>query len=319
MRSLFSRKRTKGWLAVNLLPEQVDIAHVRRNGSGRPQVLLCDSYRKEGSAFETLSRLRKELHLNRYHCVALLDPKDYQLLQVEAPNVPQAELKTALRWRIKDLIDYPVEAATIDVLDTPADKTAPARGHSVYAVSAHNDTVKKVMDLFADARIPLSAIDIQETAQRNIAALYETEGRGLAMLAFDDSGGLLTFTYGGELYLSRRIEISMSNLLEPGEEHWTVLRRQQHYERIVLELQRSLDHFDRQFHFITVAKLLLAPMPISLGLHEYLASNLYIAVETLDLGQVVDFPNVPELRERERQARCLYIIGAALRGGEQLQ
>ena len=36
-------------------------------------------------------------------------------------------------------------------------------------------------------------------------------------------------------------------------------------DRLVLELQRSLDHFDRQFSYITLSRLLLAPLPADLG------------------------------------------------------
>ena len=90
-------------------------------------------------------------------------------------------------------------------------------------------------------------------------------------------------------------------------------RRTQNFERIALELQRSLDHFDRQYHYVPIAKLLLAPLPQEIGLQEYLASNIYVPVESIDLGTVLDFPAVPELKHPERQAQCLQTIGAALR------
>ena len=41
--------------------------------------------------------------------------------------------------------------------------------------------------------IPLEVVDVPELAQRNLAHLLELEGRGLALLALDERGGLLTF------------------------------------------------------------------------------------------------------------------------------
>jgi hypothetical protein len=38
-----------------------------------------------------------------------------------------------------------------------------------------------------------------------------------------------------------------------------------------------------------------------------------VPVETIDLGSVMDFPAVPELRYPERQSQCFAAIGAALR------
>ena len=119
------------------------------------------------------------------------------------------------------------------------------------------------------------------------------------------------FTRGGELYLARRIEVSLAQLIEAD-----AGRRNQYFERIALELQRSLDHFDRQYHYVTVAKLLLAPMPQEIGLQQYLAANIYVPVESIDLGAVMAFPGVPELKHPARQAQCLFTIGAALRGEE---
>ena len=33
----------------------------------------------------------------------------YNLLQIEAPKVPPEELRSAVRWRVKDLIDFPID------------------------------------------------------------------------------------------------------------------------------------------------------------------------------------------------------------------
>ena len=307
----FKKKQQPGWLALGLHQDRVDLVHVKRAANGKPEITLCDTYRKEGADAATLARLRKELKLDQYRCTTLLKGEDYQVHQVDAPNVPAAEMKTAVRWRVKDIIDYPLDAATVDVLDIPVDRNAPARNHSVYAVTARNSVIESCIKPFNDASVPLVAIDIPDLAQRNIAALFETEERGVAMLAFYEKEGILTFTRGGELYLARRIEIPLAQLMGSNAED-----RNQHFERIALELQRSLDHFDRQFHYVPIAKLLLAPLPQEIGLQQYLASNIYVPVETFDLGVVMSFPGAPELKHPERQAQCLATIGAALRGEE---
>ena len=307
----FHKKRQPGWLALSLGQDHIDLVHVMRSPNGKPEIALCETYRKEGSNAATMARLRKELKLDRYRCTTLLGSEEYQVHQVDAPNVPLAEMKTAARWRVKDLLDYPLDAATVDVLDIPVDPDAPARNHSVYAVTAHNSVIESYVKSFSEANVPLEAIDIPDLAQRNIAALFEPAERGVAMLAFYAKEGILTFTRGGELYLARRIEISLAQLMAADAE-----RCHQHFERIALELQRSLDHFDRQYQYVTVAKLLLAPLPQDIGLQEYLAANIYVPVETIDLAAVMTFPAVPELKHPARQAQCLATIGAALRDEE---
>jgi MSHA biogenesis protein MshI len=80
----------------------------------------------------------------------------------------------------------------------------------------------------------------------------------------------------------------------------------------VLELQRSIDHFDRQFGYVTLSRLLLAPVPIE-GLQQHLADNLYLPVHTLDLSQVLELSAVPGLRDPLQQSARLHLLGAALR------
>ena len=278
-----------------------------------PAVTLAASYAfVRDSAVEALETLAKELHISRYHCTTLLASAEYQLLSVDAPNVPADELKTAIRWRLKDMLDFHIDDATIDVLDVPADKNASVRNRTMYAVAARNSLIEQRQNWFAEAKIPLSVIDIPEMAQRNISALLEPEGRGVALLSFDTDGGLLTVTYGGGLYLSRRIDVTLSQLVQSDDG-----QRNACYDRITLELQRSLDHFDRQYHFIALSKLVLAPLGDTAGgLQEYLAANLYVPVEALNLDTVIDFSRVPELKNLQAQQHYFMTLGAALRQEE---
>ena len=308
VRSIFSKRESGELAAVNLCAGRIEFAKVVRNGAERPVVEFCSAYPFGSDQAETLQRLRRELHLERFRCATLLPAPLYQLQLLDAPNVPDAELKAAVRWKLKDFLEYPVESATVDVVQIPADAGAPTRGRSVYAVSARNADIEARMKLFAQAKIPLRVIEIPEMAQRNLAALLETDHRALAMLSFGEEGGLLTFSARGELYLSRRIDVSLEQLT-----HAAGDLRQQMFERIALELQRSLDHFDRQFSNVPVARLLLGPLPQEIGLRQYLADNLSAQVDSVDLGEVLDFHRVPELREPGEQMQRWQTLGAALR------
>src|SRR5208282_360948 len=173
MRWFNKGKKEAGWLAVGLHRDHVDLVHIKRTPNGRPEITLCDSYRKEGSDMDTLTRLREELKLDQFRCTTLLTSDEYQLHQLDAPNVPAAELKTAMRWRVKDVIDYPLEAATVDVLDIPSDRSAPTHHHQAYAIAARNSVIEARVKPFNVAEVPLEAIDIPDLAQRNISVLFE--------------------------------------------------------------------------------------------------------------------------------------------------
>jgi MSHA biogenesis protein MshI len=201
-------------------------------------------------------------------------------------------MKTAVRWRLKDLLDFPAADATIDVLDIPVDPNAPVRPQRMmFVVAARNSVIASRQQVFGSVKLGLSVIDIPEMAQRNISAMLEPEGRGLAMLSFDD-------------------DVALGQLLDPDHD-----RRLQSFDRITLELQRSLDNFERQFSFISVAKLVLGPSTLE-GLDAYLSSNLYTPVDTLDLASILDLARAPELADKAQQQRFFLPLGAALRKEE---
>jgi Tfp pilus assembly PilM family ATPase len=298
------KKREPGWLVALLRPQELAIAHGRIALNGKARIGKLTSRALEGE-YAGAERLSREWHLERYRCATLLEPGDYQLLQVEAPNVPPAELKAAIRWRIKDLLDYHVDDATVDVLDIPPDPTGAARSHSMYAVAARNDAIQACIERFDAAQIPLSVIDIAETAQRNIASLYEDEGRGVGLLYLGESSGLFTINFRRELYLARRIEVGYDQISAGPE-------RAEAFNRIALELTRTLDHFDRQFGFVAVNKLLLGPEPGESGLLDYLRSNLDLPISRIDLDATLAFDAGARPDPRTEWQR-FHLLGASLR------
>ena len=307
---LFPRKKHAESVAIALAGDRIDVVRLRR-GRGRDRslsVLHCSSHRKEEGEVACLTRLQRMFRLQRARCIVPLQVGEYQMLQVEPPAVPPEEVKAAVRWRIKEMIDYPPEDATVDVLEIPEDPKAVARNLMVYVVCSPNATIQRYVRLFQSVRIPLEIIDIPELAQRNVAGLFETAGRATAFLSFDGRGTLLTVSAAGELYLARRVELTLEQLGAAQADQRSAM-----LERLLVELQRSLDNLERQFRSLSVARLLVAPTAEDLKVREYLAQNLYLPVETADLHSVMDLSATPDLDDPVRQAACLPLIGAALR------
>ncbi len=302
----FAGRFEPGWLAVELDQTSVHVAHVRPDG-GRPSVEFAETREWNPAEPKSLEKVAREFGARRFRCTTLLKPAEYQILLVEAPAVKRDELKPALRWRIKDLLDYHVDDATLDVLDVPLPGTAGQRTHYMHAVAARNETIRTTIERFQGAGFPLAVIDIPETAQRNVAALYEKDERGVVALTFDVHGMLLTVNFAGELYLSRRLEITQEQLVAAtGEESVQML------DRVLVETQRSLDHCERTYNFFSLGRVVLGALPDEIGLREHLSSNLYLPVELMDLGQVVDLPQGAAASGAER-ASWLKLIGAGLR------
>ncbi len=298
-------KTEQGWLAIAMREERVDCVHLRRESGRKPRVLLADSVGKGVDDAATLSALKRSMHLDRYRCTALLGHGKYQLIQTDAvPGAPD-EAREVARWKLKDQVEFPVENAAIDLLPIPSDGRGAAQ---VFAALAPESVMAPLVQAFQAAKVPLTAVDLPEISQRNLAALFEEDGRGLATLVFDDDEGLLTFTLNGELLVVRHVEIMARQLIAADAE-----RREMLFERITLDVQRSLDNFDRNYSAIPLARLLVAPIPGVDGFLSHLRANLSVAVVPLDLSGVLDLGAVPALLDPLRQFQCLRALGAALR------
>lgn len=270
----------------------------------RPRVVRAaiESIADGEAASAALSRAVRPFDLKRLSCTTVLNDADYKLLLAEAPDVPEQELRQALRWRVKDLIDFHINDATLDVFDLPGEKTRGAV-REMYVVVARSDAIRQRVDHIEAIGANLQVIDIPELAQRNIAALLPEDAQGVALLALQPNAGLITITQQGALYLARPLSIGWNALADAA-------HSADYFDQIMLEVQRSLDYFESHFRQSPVRHLMVAPAPVDIApLSAYLAANSTLEVKPLPLAEVLDTSQLSD----EALPWCWVTLGAALR------
>lgn len=290
--------RKQGYAVLDICPEGLAAVQLSRGQDGRPAVTLFELREAQGLTPDLLQQSAAQWGLKELPLIALLGAGHYQTVLVEAPNVPEEELAAALRWQVKDLIPFAPDEAVVEHL--PAPPGGAGRQAMVYVVAAQAAAIRALVEPYHQAGLDLEVIDVHETAQRNLAALLEPEGYAAGLLHCDVAGGLLTFTSGGDMVMSRRIEGRGAT-------------GGQLQGRIALEVQRSVDYFERQYHTLPLAKLFLAPMPGSESMLGRLREALSIPVEAVDLEQVLDIGQHDALRDARVQNAVFHLVGAALR------
>ena len=309
MLSLFKDKRSvPGLTGIELRDDGVSLVRVVREPGRPPRVTACD-FREWNSAEEkdrVLARVVADYDLKRARCTTVLNPEEYSLLLTEAPDVPADELRSAVRWRIKDLIDFHVDDATVDVFDVTNPNT-PGKTRTMYVVAARNAAIQRRVDECDAAGIGLDVIDIPEMAQRNLASILPEDVRGVVMLTLTATRGLITITRQGEIFLSRRLEMGFEALRAADDPI-------PYFDQIALEIQRSLDYFDSHFRQAHVDQLVLSPSAGDIpGLVDYLNQNLNTKGSVLNVAAVLEFDSA---WAETLVDRGLVALGAALRQEE---
>lgn len=308
----FKKQQSNAVTALRCSQDATYIAKVAQKKNSKPFVSLIATEASSLIAPEAtqstgitqtnhIKKLVDRYQLGASNVTFLLEHNDCHLIQIEKPNVPDEEMKEAARWAIKDAIDVGVDDITLDFVNIPVGKSGEDTTHEyIYVMYANNDHLSTISNAMYQDKINLKAIDSRIMAQRNIANRLAEPEKALALLTLNSAGALLTFSHEGELCNARFIDIALD-------------QTETSFEKLSLEVQRTLDGFESNFRNMFVDKVLVAPFGYRDELCAHLRESLYVKVDTFELTDIFDFAENAKLASLSDQGRFLPILGAALR------
>lgn len=307
LRSIRSVRRS-GWAAIDIVPDEF-IVGVRVSPpamvSEKPRVSACRIV--QGLAeVEGVAEVVGSVAAPDFGVTTTLAGDGYQLILGERPAVRAEEMAQSLQWALDSKLDYPASTAYLAWFNVPGHPSTQNRPRQQYVVAARQSAVNERISLIERAGCSVDAVDVRETARRNLGALIESQTGSAVLLLVPEKIGLqITVTFGGELYLERLIRERL--LDSEGTDN-----RERQLDRISLELQRTLDFLRRNTPFIQIDELLFAPgSPAEIV--EGLASRLNETLRVLDLSGYFTFDPGLGLESPTQQAKALTALGAALR------
>jgi len=305
--SLLKKSTRHGPRAGIMLDDRsIAVAIVQRRAGHRPAIEHCEMHHCEGSEGieQALRRAVSKLGLANTAAFAVAGPEDYQLVQVEAPEVQPAEIRAAIRWRLRDVIDFHIDDAVVDVFQIP-DQSRRAGAKMLFAVAARSAAVQRLVNTVAPVARGFDVIDIPELCLRNISALLPQDQKGVATLLMGSRFAHLILTRQGVLYLARRIEYARGYEVERGVEP------EVDAAALALELQRSLDYFESHYDQTAITDLVLAPGDARCReLARRMQGETGLRIGVLDLKEIFDGT---ESLKAEVTASGLLALGAAMR------
>ena len=282
--------------------------------------------------------------LGNSNAMFMLGTEQCMLLQIPAPSVPPEELRAAVRYQIRDMVDTHIDDLTLDVLlvGDGQDKSA----GQVFVVAATNAVVREAMQLAEAMEWDCRVIDVQEMAQRNLQSAWaKTAGFAdratAALVVVNDKQALFTISAREELYYSRRLDLpaGFMDMRWDSDVHQAAaavdaytpvgeyvpdygspasgfgaeessLGGNDRAQRFLVEVQRSLDLWDRTWTSLPMAAVAVSAGERSADLADWLSRGLGQAVAVMNPAQMFD--GVAELNEQERM-QCLPLLGLLLR------
>lgn len=278
-------------------------ARVRRRSGERPVLEVC-AHADVSDAISVASVIQRE-GLDRMRLSAALSTDDYQLVQVEAPDVLPAELRAAVRWRLRDVINFHIDDAVVDVFEIP-DQSRRTQTKMMFAVAARSAAVQRLATAINTHAKGFDVIDIPELCLRNLSALLPQDQKGVALLALGSNFGQLILTRQSVVYLTRRIDFARRYDVSVNGENASSIDA----ASLALELQRSLDYYESHFDQTAIGDLIIAPMgPRAVDLSATLANETSLRIHQLKLEELFEIATAPP----DLGWADLIAIGAALR------
>ncbi len=261
-----------------------------------------------------LAELVDQHALKGVRCSWILRPEQYQLLQTEALPVAPSEFQSAIRWKIKGLLHFPLEDALIDNFSLPAAKQATSL-NTIMLVVARSSVLKPIADQINASGLRLTTIDIQELCFRNLTALYEKDEKSSALIFLREEQSLLIVTNRQKLYFSRNLDLNMKAIRKALESQDSNAGLDALLNAAALDIQRSFDYYQSQWRQSEPARIFLETRtPCAVDLHGLLSQRLNIIVNKIDVAQYFDNKANVDLKQ---EGYFLPLLGGVLREWEQ--
>lgn len=308
LKKFFSKKNIcQGIVGISFLQNGIAVAVSKYGENNNLTLTHCEFIATAQP--DRLKELAIQHGLAAYDCHLVLPSDCYRRINVETPLVAADEMLEAIRWKINDLIDFPVDKAVIDYYPTPMPVRANS-GKMLEVIAGPIDTIAEQVERCIKAGLQLKVIDIQETTLRNLAARLPENKRGIALLYLLEYSGTLLIQKDATIYVSRKFEIGYNKLqLEyPFSYESPTANTHSH---LALEIQRSLDYVESYYGIPPISTLAIIPLPEhSHNLLHSLSRNLGITVQMTDLPTMID---CDILVDEPTQLLCAPAIGATLR------
>ncbi|WP_114326193.1 hypothetical protein [Candidatus Colwellia aromaticivorans] len=280
--NIFSKKQSDQLVGISIQQESITLCSLPSLVATTPD----ESTPASGTIFkhkkvnqlgfsQAITDLQTELAFTG-KCHIVLSAEQSQIVQVDKPNVPSAEINAALKWQVKDLVNISPDNMVLDYFDGPL---LAGGKEKINVVCAPINELKQIVAVTNTEGAEVASITTVEFAFANLLA---TQSDACLLVCQQPNEEIvLLIVKQGKLYFHRRLRgfKQIANKTED-ELAMTVI------DNLALEVQRSSDFFERQLKQAPIKKIkVLLPMENEGFLARKLAENSHTPVTLLALPE----------------------------------
>lgn len=282
MSNIFSKKQSDQLVGFSLQQESIHLFSCSSLGDATS----TNSSSKQGTNFQrftvdqldfsaAIMQAQTDVDLSG-KCHIVLNSQQSQVVQIEKPNVPKADINGALKWQIRDLVNIAPENMVLDYFDGPV---LAGGKEKINVVCASLTELKKIVSAANANDMEVTNITIPEFAFANLLAIENDAC--LLVCQQPNEEIVLLIVKQGKLYFHRHLRgFSQIASKTADELSMTVI------DRLALEIQRSSDYFERQLKQAPIKSIkVLLPIELESFFARKLAENSHLPVSLLALPE----------------------------------
>lgn len=349
MRWPWSRHSSSTRLVVSWADGVLCYVRAKARDDGGFAIQAAGVERRGDDSLEQFAGRLTALGLKGVSATAMLRPAQYQFLQIDAPKVPPEEMRSAARYLVKDMLSAHIDDVTLDVLKV-GDGQHKAGEHLFVVATTNplvRELLDLSDAMEWDIQVIDVQETAQRNLQQLLARKEQRQDQADALLTIaDDRQGLLTISANDELFFTRRLDLppgfmtmAWGNPADAGaapDQGFVPVTEyvpeyavggesygadysagtidysagNEPHQRVLVELQRSLDLWDRTWSSLPMQGVRVSAGERSREMADWLTRDMGQTVQVIDLS--AEFAGWEALPEGDRM-ECWPLLGVLLR------
>lgn len=250
---LFKVKKTlseEKQIGIQFTPQGIRFALVNLTDNAKTLIEVADFEAQEWNQQKNfLEEKIAQFSLFSAKTNVLIPPSDYQIFLVEQPTISANEKREAVRWRIAEYIDYPVEEAVVDYIEVPQ-KNKEGNSALTYVIVTRKSVIDEYAKHVKELGLHVASIDICQSALREIAFQLDEQEVGQALLHIEEYKSHIILFKDKILYMMRDFDLGYHHIKDNSE-----------LQDLAMEIQRSIDYCSSNLKNAGISRIVLTPLP----------------------------------------------------------